>query len=177
MFVNSCGEIFSEAYSALDSQIELLEEALREKKHRYVFVPDTNALINNPTLENWYFDNIDEFWILLLPTVLSELDDLKINHRNEAVREKCNSLIRKLKEYRRRGRLNEGVPIIKNRIYVKSKATEPDFNNSLSWLDPENKDDRIIARFLEVIREQINTSVILVTSDINLQSKLEFVIC
>lgn len=173
---HSCNNIFASALEALEHQIELLNEAFKLEKSRFMFIPDTNALIYNHILKDWYFDKISTFYILLLPTVLSELDKLKINHRNENVREKSKSLINQLKEYRRRGDLNKdvGVSIVKDKIYIQSKAIEPDFNNSLSWLDSTNNDDRIIAGFLEVMRQQTNSSVILVTSDINLQNKAAF---
>lgn len=173
-FDGSCNEVFSVASDALDHQIGLLDEALKVEKHRFTFVPDTNALIYNNNLSKWIFEGAEKFYILLLPTVLSELDALKINHRNENVRNKSNSLIRQLKDYRRRGKLNDGVPIVKEKIYIQSKAIEPDFDNSLSWLDSENNDDRIIAGFLEVMRQQTNSTIVLVTSDINLQNKAEF---
>jgi hypothetical protein len=37
-----------------------------------------------------------------LPTVVSELDRLKIEHRNDAVRDRADQLMRRVKEYRRR---------------------------------------------------------------------------
>jgi len=109
-----------------------------------------------------------------LPAVLSELDELKINHRNEAVREKTKSLINKFKEYRRRGRLSDGVVLVNDVSTIMSLAIEPDFNNTLPWLSPDNNDDRLLCAIVEVMRSHPRSLVIIITADINLQNKAEF---
>ena len=53
---------------------------------------------------------------------------------------------------------------------LRSIAPEPDMRNSLPWLDP-NKDDRVLASILEVMRSHPRSPVILVTRDINMQNK------
>ncbi len=52
-------------------------------------------------------------------------------------------------------------------------ATEPDFEHTLHWLDNGNSDDRIIASALEIQVRNPSDTVILVSSDINLQNKAE----
>lgn len=140
---------------------------------RNIIVPDTNALLTNPNIEDWKFDKIKEFELILLPTVLQELDKLKINHRNQDLRDKATTLIKKIKEYRHRGKLTSGVKLRGNNI-IRAVAVEPKMDKTLSWLDPLNNDDRIVASFIEVCRENISASVILITSDINVQNKAEF---
>jgi predicted ribonuclease YlaK len=110
----------------------------------------------------------------LTPTVLSELDQLKINHRNPDVRDKAERLIRQVKEYRRRGRLADGVPIVAGVSTLQTIATEPKLEDSLPWLDPANNDDRFIAAVLEVMRLRPRAPVVLISRDINLQNKAEF---
>lgn len=132
---------------------------------------DTNALLANPDLENWTFDDIDHITIILTPAVLSELDSHKINHRNEAVRTKSNTLINKIKEYGRRGSLLNGVTVVKNRVSCRSFATEPNMAKSLPWLDAGNPDDRFLASTLEIIRQHCNSQIFIVTRDINMQNK------
>lgn len=68
-----------------------------------VLVPDTNALLWHPSLEDWHFDPYPRFTLELVPSVIGELDTLKIEHRNEEVRDKAESLIRRIKGYRSRG--------------------------------------------------------------------------
>lgn len=68
-----------------------------------IFVPDTNALLTNPNLEGWRFPNVAKFELLILPTVLKELDDLKTYHKNDDVKKKAKGIISRFKEYRRRG--------------------------------------------------------------------------
>jgi len=136
-------------------------------------IPDTNALLENPDIEQWRFENRNHFTIILTPTVLSELDEHKVNHRNPEVREKASKLIRKIKEYRRRGALHEGVPIVTDRVSLRSIAREPDMSKSLSWFDATNADDRFLATALDEIRGNPGATAFVVTSDINMQNKAE----
>jgi hypothetical protein len=139
----------------------------------FILVPDTNALIIAPDVGS-YGTAIGQaaYTIVILSTVLSELDKLKIIHRNEEFRSKVESVIRRLKGLRQQGNMHEGVTVNKE-VTVKMIAHEPDFNKTLSWLDPSNNDDRIIAATLEVQREEPSSIVILVSADINHQNKAE----
>jgi len=62
---------------------------------------------------------------------------------------------------------------VEKTIKLKMVASEPNFDRTLSWLDRENNDDRIIASALEIQRDNPSSAVCLVTSDINLQNKIE----
>lgn len=153
--------------------IDIINNQNYDKGKENLIVPDTNALLFNPDIEEWKFDEIQAFEIILLPTVLQELDKLKINHRNPELRNKAKKLIMKIKEYRRRGKLTSGVKLKENNR-IRAIAVEPKMDKTLSWLDPFNNDDRMIASFIEVCRMNISSSVILITSDINVQNKAEF---
>jgi predicted ribonuclease YlaK len=138
------------------------------------YIPDTNALIYNPKLEGWSFEGSPQFVLLLMPTVLSELDQMKLAGRNKLLRGKADRLVRQIMEYRRRGNLLEGVPLRKGSHRLRTLAIEPDFKNSLPWLDPGNNDDRILAGFVEVMRQHPRCPVVLVTRDINLTNKADY---
>ena len=165
-------EALDKAVQALKMQCKLLNRLYDPFEGEVIFVPDTNALIYNPNLESWTFLECSQFSLFLLPTVLSELDLLKINHRNVEVRNKSESLIRRIKEYRRRGKLTTGVTVVKGRIKIQSIAIEPDMNTSLPWLDPDNKDDRILAGVIEVMRTRPRSIVKAVSRDINFQNEM-----
>jgi len=135
-------------------------------------IPDTNALLKNPDIENWEFEGIRTFTLILTPTVLSELDVLKVRGNTE-VSSKAEKVIRKIKDYRRRGSLIQGIAILKNRVYLRSIAAEPDMSKSLSWLDEKISDDRLLATAMEIIRKNMGSKVFIVTADINLQNKAE----
>ena len=109
----------------------------------------------------------------MVPTVLSELDKLKVDHRNPDVRDKAEKIIRQIKEYRRRGPLNAGVVLVENRIRRRSSAVEVRASEVLPWLDPDSADDRILASCFETMRTHSRSRVTLVTGDINLQNKAE----
>jgi hypothetical protein len=160
-----------EAISDLMQAISCLYDT---KENAVILVPDTNALIGSPAIRSWIFDDVPEFELLLTPTLLSELDSLKIDHRNPDVRNKAQEIIRQIKEYRRRGSLEAGVIVIKNRITIRSMAIEPKVKKTLPWLDPESQDDRMLASCIQAMRGHPRSTVALVTGDINLQNKAEF---
>ncbi len=170
---NSAEEAVKEFKNTLTEQVHLLDGLFDGAEGDHVYVPDTNALIYNPELEAWEFDGSPTFTLLLMPTVLSELDQLKVTGR-DSVREKVNRLVRQCMEYRRRGNLNEGVVLRKNHHSLRTIAVEPQFNNSLPWLDPNNNDDRILAGVVEAMRQHPRCPVVLVTRDINLTNKADY---
>jgi PIN domain len=173
-WVKSTAEAFAEAEKALDKQLELIENLYDPVEGTPIYVPDTNALLRNPVLEQWRFDAAPRFAVVLTATVLSELDRLKVEHRNPEIRERSEGLIRRIKGYRARGELGSGVPLVKNISTIKTIALDPKVEETLPWLDPATEDDRILASFVEVMREHVRTPVILVTRDINLQNKAEY---
>ncbi|UUZ65949.1 PIN domain-containing protein [Polaromonas sp. P1-6] len=56
---------------------------------------------------------------------------------------------------------------------VRALHNEPKVADSLSWLDADNADDRIIASVLHIQATSPSAHVILVTGDINLQNKAD----
>lgn len=159
-----------EAFSSLNALLGYIHS----DKEKHLFIPDTNALLDNPNMAEWKFEGVEHFIVVLMPTILSELDSLKINHRVDTVREKSKAIIRQIKEYRRRGSLEDGVEILKSKVRLLSIALEPRIPNSLDWLDLNNNDDRFLASVIEIIRHNIRSFVTIVTSDINLQNKADY---
>ena len=143
------------------------------KNKNPIIIPDTNSLLLscNPLVYKKSL-NINSFTILLLPTVLNELDKLKILHRNQDVREKAQKIINRIKGWRTQGSLIDGITVEKS-IIIQTIPTEPNMINTLSWLDKDVNDDRIIASVMEIQSKYPATTVILYTSDINLQNKAE----
>jgi rRNA-processing protein FCF1 len=145
---------------------------LFEGKESIVLIPDTNSLIKSPDFEVYKKLLGDKITILLTPTVLSELDKLKIIHRDETFRKKVESVINRIKGFRKQGSLLNGVTSCKT-ITIKMVAKEPAFERTLSWLQKDNNDDRIIASSIEYQIDNPSHKVFIVTSDINLQNKAE----
>ncbi len=138
-----------------------------------ILIPDTNAIIGEPSPIHYKsIASDDTFVFLLLPTVLAELDALKNNHRNSDFRKEVNKVITRVKGWRNQGGLRKGVTVDRT-ITVKAVAGEPKMDNTLSWLDENNRDDRIIASVLEVQSTYPNARVVLVTGDINLSNKAD----
>jgi rRNA maturation endonuclease Nob1 len=167
----------AEAKIKFDSEIKFFYDTLNIYSNagdkKIIIVPDTNAIIQKPDPKSYKkLTSKENLTIIFLPTVLSELDELKIKSSNPDFQKKVKSVITRLKGYRQQGNIIEGVKVEKT-ITLKMVASEPNFNRTLSWLDSENNDDRIIASALELQRDNPSSSVCLVTSDINLQNKIE----
>jgi hypothetical protein len=138
-----------------------------------ILIPDTNSLLS--TADPTHYRQVagqDSFVFLLLPTVLGELDRLKVEHRNPEVQEKARKIITRVKGWRKQGALSTGI-IIDKSITVRTLHSEPDMNRTLSWLDANNKDDRIIASVLALQGEHPSSRVILISGDINLLNKAD----
>lgn len=171
---SSTGKAISAVHDAFTDIQYIISCLYDSAENSVVLVPDTNALIYSPSFHEWTFEELPEFELLLVPTLLAELDKLKNEHRNADVRQKAQSVIRQIKEYRRRGPLNDGVVVVANHIRLRSSAVEPQVAEVLPWLDSTSQDDRIIASCVEAMRVHPRSMVALVTGDINLQNKAEF---
>jgi PIN domain len=130
-----------------------------------VVVPDTNVILRNQELPSWAeVLGTDDFFVLLVPGVLNELDEHKTNHRVPEVREKARAFSNRVKGWRNQGSLSEGVRV-QGKVYVRVAAREPDFRRTLSWLDPQVIDDRIIASVMEWQRSNPTNAVQLLSGD------------
>ena len=168
--IQDAKSVFQEKVKVFYELLDLLETA---GKHEIIVVPDTNSLIAVPDVTQYTIvAEQPKYTIVIVPTVLGELDKLKVTHREQDFRDKVNSVIKRIKGLRTQGSLLTGTTVNKT-ITVKMVATEPDFKSTLKWLNRENSDDRIIASVLEIQRENPSSTVVLVTSDINLQNKAE----
>lgn len=176
IFSDDVPPTIQEAKIVFKNNIKLFYDLLsttNSNKDELILVPDTNSLIKAPDFSA--YKNIidqDNFTMIIVPTVLSELDDLKIKSRDENFRKKVESVINRIKGLRNQGKLLEGVKVDKT-ITVKMIAHEPNLKKTLSWLDTSNNDDRIIASILEIQRDYPSAIVVLITADINLQNKSE----
>jgi hypothetical protein len=168
-----------EAKEKLENKINVFYEILKEysinneKIKKIIIIPDTNALIQKPDPKSYkQLMNNDNLTIIFLPTVLSELDELKIKTSNLDFQEKVKSVINRLKGYRKQGNLIDDDVTVEKTIKLKMVASEPNFDKTLSWLDRNNNDDRIVASALEIQRDNPSSVVCLITSDINFQNKI-----
>ncbi|MCY1211548.1 hypothetical protein D3C85_1321010 [compost metagenome] len=158
------------AAAELSAVVRVLSAGPREQ---LVLIPDTNSLLGSADPTDYRgIASQNSFEFLLLPTVLSELDKLKILHRNQDVRDKAKKIITRIKGWRAQGPLLDGV-IVDKTIRVRALHNEPKVAESLSWLDADNSDDRIIASVLHLQAMSPSAHVILVTGDINLQNKAD----
>lgn len=167
---NKNEQILQKDISEFDKLIQILEASA---SNEIIVIPDTNSIVaeSDPCSYRSLL-NATSFTFLLLPTVLGELDNLKNNHRNPDFREKVKKSISRIKGWRKQGSLINGVTVDKS-IIVRATASEPNMKSTLSWLDPEVGDDRLIANVLEIEAISPSAEVVLVTGDINLQNKAD----
>lgn len=99
--------IFRENLKVFRNYLEILKN---NEPKQTLLIPDTNSLINNPDPAFYKeLSNQTSFEFIITPTVLSELDNLKVSHRDENFRSKIKSIIKRLKGYRNQGNILEGV--------------------------------------------------------------------
>lgn len=159
----------SRIFDALSSQLALLERL--PEAHvptSRLIVPDTNALLRDTAIEDWTL-GASPACITLVQQVIAELDEKK-SSGNESVARKATTLIRKLREFERRGDTLVGVPLSGNKT-VREIALGVTRDQMPSGLDYENADDRILATALRLAAKHLTSAVVLVTRDRNLQNK------
>lgn len=108
-----------------------------------VLVPDTNALLYKPVIQDWEFPP-GQATLVLVPQVVRELDAKKQDVR---VGDKAEQVIRQLKEYGRRGDTLQGVRLAGD-VWLREVAQDPDMAGTLSWLRAGHGDDELLASAL-----------------------------
>lgn len=158
-----------------DEELNIIEkfiEQLKSKEKEIVFIPDTNAIIKYPNPADYIkLCPNEHFVFLILPTVLSELDNHKNFHKNPDFQKKVTSVIRRLKGYIKQGDIFQGVKIEKGKVTIKMIGTDPKFDFLPDWLNEKNNDDKIIASILDFQISNLNSIVFLITGDINMLNK------
>lgn len=161
---------FNEDAMALHGIIDIIAASSAQP---LIIVPDTGTMLEHPDpVQYRAFVGKDGFVFALLPTVLAELDDLKADYSRQKARDLALRAIRRVKGWRNQGSLREGVKV-DGTILVRALHEEPDMDNTLSWLDPTVKDDRIVASILQLQAEHPGASLVLITNDVNLLNKAD----
>ncbi len=132
-----------------------------------LLVPDTNALLFKPELADWK-PPAGKWTVVLVPQVLRELDDIKM--RPGDLGKKADGVIRRVKEYARRGDSFVGVPIA-GPLSMREVAIDPDMADTLPWLQAGHGDDELLASALQLRCADLNAVVAMATRDRNLQNK------
>ena len=163
--------VAGEWFADLEALLDLLQAG---SESGCFVIPDTNALILNPDLATYSRAvGRPDFTVVLIPTVMGELDKLK-DRGNADLKRKAQGVIRRFKGLRDRGELRNGVKLTQG-ITVMTIAKEVNPSLVLDWLDPAVMDDRILAAALAFQSEHAESKVVLATSDLNLQNKADAV--
>jgi rRNA maturation endonuclease Nob1 len=155
------------AHEALDHQLEVVQNLPSANAvPETVLVPDTNALILNPAIETWNLST-GRVVVTVLPQVIAELDAKKMDR---TIGDKAKSLIRRFKEFDRRGDTLVGVPVV-GKIMFREVAVDASFDDAPSWLRQSNVDDRILVGALDLSQQELASRIVLATHDRNMQNK------
>jgi len=164
---DSIAQIRERVAKSLDGVLELVSALpSAHGESRNLLVPDTNALLFKPELATWNPPH-GEWTVVLVPQVLRELDALKMR---PGVGDKAAGVIRRIKEYARRGDTFSGVPLAP-RLRLREVAVDADMTKTLSWLRAQHGDDELLASVLELRWTDLSSVVAIATRDRNLQNK------
>jgi hypothetical protein len=164
-------EMLAERFRKLSAFLDVI--APLEVDGRTIVVPDTSALMDLPSLADYAtVVGGDAADIVLVPAVLSELDAIKDQGKTPQVQGRARAAGRSIRDASRVASLLTGAEIAPG-IRVFSRPIEPRFESLPGYLDPLVADDRILAAALELQRERPTDTVVLVTPDLNLQTKAE----
>lgn len=155
----------------VDARVEKYREVIRRLPSAHgdeqqLLVADTSALLDRPDLQEWHLDG-HPWTIILLPQVLSELDERK---RDERTRDAAQKVINQIEDFDRRGDTFAGVPLA-GKLTVREVPTSPDMTRTLPWLRADVPDDAIVAGALELLWEDLSSRVGITASDRNVRNK------
>lgn len=142
---------------------------------RLCLLPDTNVFVCLPDVSKYrkFIDNCENYDVFLLPTVYEELDKQKSQDRPASYKQKLTQTRKMFKNYASRGKLFEKVKV-EGDIYFGVEPHNPVFTESLSWLDPNHMDDRLLASAINFQIQHPDLKVVLLTADMGPYIKSEF---
>jgi hypothetical protein len=158
-------ELFYGATRSLDLQLQIVAAAYEVLDSQYLLIPDIAALVANPEIEQWKFEGMERFKLLLLPAIVNELDENTTN----AVQVK-NKIKNKILEYAKRGNIAVGVNINSN-IVIKFAGNIKEIKETLPELDVQNRLDQLLAAYFEIVRNNPHSQVMLITNNPALQER------
>ncbi|SMD09763.1 PIN domain-containing protein [Sporomusa malonica] len=158
-------EQINSAMKAIDQQFNLIATSYEVTDDYCLIIPDSSTLIANSEIDKWKFEEIDRFKIMLLPTVVDELEKAITN--NDPVRNKHKN---KILEYTKLGNIIDGVKINEHNI-IKLVDELQKTEKTLSWLDINNNYDVVIASYFEIVKANPHSQVILITNNPSLREK------
>ena len=160
-------EVRARVVDALDAQKAVLDGLpTAHGTGEGLLVVDTSALLDRPDLQDWRF-NGERWTVVVLPQVLSELDDKK---RDPRTRDAATKVIRQMTDFARRGDTLTGVKLTGNLRY-REVATSADMDATVPWLRSDVPDDHIIAGALDLACQDLTATVCVLASDRNLHNK------
>jgi rRNA-processing protein FCF1 len=165
--------IGDDAQDAVNLQLGLIERLPGAvEPSRLIVMPDTNALLQDPAIEDWVLvEGNEPVTIVIAQIVVTELDRKKIDG-NASVARKAESLIRRFDEYGRRGDTlaPDGVRL-RGSVRFRELPLAPNMSLMPGGLDPAHADDCALAAAISLTATHLSSRIVLVTRDRNLRNK------
>jgi hypothetical protein len=161
-------------FRELTKPLATLLTSLGSQRGELILIPDTNVLVRTPDISQYgqAFAGANAYTVCLVPGVLGELDAHKADHRNPAFRDRARKVSNRIKGWRNQGSLTQGVRV-QGGIFVHIDGREPNMGKTLSWLQADVVDDRIIASILELQRRRPTDRIVLLTGDTIMLAKAD----
>lgn len=160
-------------FTSVTAPLVGLLESLVEPAGRLLVVPDTNVIVRSPDVTRYgSVVGTASYEVVLVPGVLGEIDAHKVNHRVPEFRDRARKVSDRIKGWRNQGKLAEGVKV-QGDVYVRVEGREPDFSKTLSWLDRNVVDDRVVASVLELQRRNPSLPLVVLTGDTLMLAKCD----
>jgi len=171
---NSVPGSIESAQAKLDEAVTTLRaarELLPGDDFKQRLVVDTNALMDEPDLSVYIPALGPRYMAHVLPVVLRELDDLKRGGRTDIQREAARRADRRLKGLRDNGDVRTGARVAGD-VWAVFEHIEPRGDEFPEWLELHVPDDRFAASSLVLQSRHPGSTIVVATSDLNLQTKL-----
>lgn len=143
-----------------------------DKDMMYCFL-DTNVLLHYKTFDEVKWQEVlgvEDVCLVIAPTVTWELDKFKDDSRNSWRQQRAKMLIRKLDKYL--GSVSPVTPVqLPRETWIMDLVQEPAIDWGETGLDPEIRDDRILATILEFRSSHADVSVQLAARDLGIRRK------
>ena len=171
---HSINEAIASSKATFQPFKDVVSRLAQAAAEQYILVPDTNFIIDNPdiTLYGRCLGQ-DHYTVVVVATVVAELDELKYKYRNDKQRaSKISAANHALKRLRSLGDTFKGVSAADG-VLFQMVPIEPNFGNAPGWLNKTVGDDRVVVSALEIQFQHPDTTVILLTNDLGMQNKAE----
>ncbi|CUH96680.1 hypothetical protein P22_2770 [Propionispora sp. 2/2-37] len=157
-------DYFKNAVYEIDLQANLISAAYQVTEDYCLLIPDMQTLTDCPKIDSWEFNEITKFKIIILSTILKEIDKSNTQKAHGNIKTE-------ILQYAKLGNIMEGIKITDHSIVYLADGTQKKSPETLPWLDLTNDYDALIASYFEMVRAHPHSQVALLTGNPRLQER------